>query len=145
MSPADRPGAASVDIWERLLRFQRHAVREMDEHLQARFGQPLDAYDVLHQVARHGAPLRMGDLAERLLVAHSSCNRIVGRLVDSGHLTRRPGEIDRREVLVDLTPAGRALHRRMAAVHTRDIRRLVDDPLTPEARRALDAALPPPA
>lgn len=143
MSRTDLQGAASVVIWERLLWFQRQAVREMDGHLQARFGQPLDAYDVLHQVARHGAPLRMGDLAERLLVAHSSCNRIVGRLVDSGHLTRRPGEVDRREVLVDLTPTGRALHRRMAAVHTRDIQRLVDATLPPEARLALDAALPP--
>lgn len=143
MSRPEHADAASVVIWERLLRFQRQAVREMDEHLQARFGHPLDAYDVLHQVARHGAPLRMGVLADRLLVAHSSCNRIVGRLVDSGHLSRRPGEIDRREVLVDLTAAGRALHRRMAAVHTRDIRRLVDGALTPEARRALDVALPP--
>ena len=143
MSGAVHPTTGSVAIWERLLRFQRRAVREMDAHLVARFDQSLDAYDVLHQVARHGGPLRMGDLAERLLVAHSSCTRIVGKLVDSGHLARRPGETDRRQVLVELTPAGRSLHRRMAAVHTRDIRRLVEATLTPEARLALDTNLPP--
>ena len=70
--------------------------------------------------------IRMGELAERLLVANSSCTRLVGKLVRSGHLVRRAGDVDRREVLVTLTAAGRTLHRRMAALHTRDIERLMD-------------------
>ncbi len=83
----------------------------------------------------------MGDLAERLLVANSSCHRIVGRLVEAGLVDRLSGERDRREVLVDLTPSGRRLHRRMAAAHTRDIDRLIASRLSPSERTHLDAAL----
>jgi DNA-binding MarR family transcriptional regulator len=83
----------------------------------------------------------MGDLAERLLVAKSSCNRIVGRLVEAGLVSRRHGDSDRRAVLVDLTTEGRRTHRRMAAVHTRDIGRLVDSPLSTSECTQLDGTL----
>jgi DNA-binding MarR family transcriptional regulator len=93
----------------------------MDQHLQATLSHSLDDYDVLHQIDVHGGPIRMGDLAENLLVANSSCNRIVGRLVDGGFIERSQRESDGRVVLVDLTRTGTALRRRMAAVHARDI------------------------
>ena len=112
---------ADVDAWELLVRFHRRATTAMDASLGARFGRSLDDYDVLHQLREAGRPLRMTDLSARLLVANSSCNRIVGRLVDAGLVDRSPGPTDRREVLVQLTPEGRRLHRRMAAHHTRDI------------------------
>ena len=132
-----------VTTWERLLRFQRATVEEMDRSLRDRFDHSLDEYDVLHQVAVHEAPIRMGDLAARLLVANSSCTRLVGRLVEAGLLRRRPGDDDGRAILVEITPRGRRLHRRMAAVHTRDIERLVTTTFSAEAARALDGALPP--
>ncbi len=130
-----------IDVWERLARFHRRATTEMDETLRGRFGHDLSDYDVLHQVGENDAPIRMGELAGRLLIANSSCNRIVGRLVDAGLLQRFPGEADRREVLVALTSEGRRLRGRMATVHTRDVERLVGAPLRPEERAALDAAL----
>lgn len=111
--------------WDDLLRFQRLTTATMDQTLTDRFGRSLDDYDVLHQLVGADEPLTMGDLATRLLVANSSCNRIVGRLVEAGLIERRPGPTDRRQVLVNPTAEGRRLHRRMAAVHTRDIERLV--------------------
>ena len=120
------PGVDAVAEWEDLLRFQRSSVTEMNRNLLDRFGHSLDEYDVLHQVQENDGPIRMGELAERLLVANSSCTRLVRKLVRSGHLVRRAGDVDRREVLVTLTAAGRTLHRRMAALHTRDIERLMD-------------------
>jgi DNA-binding MarR family transcriptional regulator len=135
----DEPSA--VDTWERLVRFHRVATTAMDAHLRETFGHSLDDYDVLHQVHEHGGPIRMGDLAERLLVANSSCNRIVGRLVDVGLLARTHGTDDRRVVQVELTTDGKALRRRMATIHTRDIRRLVGEPLDAGDRAHLDRAL----
>ena len=132
---------STVATWERLVRFHRLATREMDENLRARFGHSLDDYDVLHQISDHGAPIRMGELADRLLVANSSCNRIVGRLVEGGLVHRTHGERDRREVLVDLTPEGQRLRRRMAAVHTRDIDRLFGSRLSSSERTRLDNAV----
>ena len=130
---------SAVETWERLARFHHVTTKAMDENLRARCGHSLDDYDVLHQISAHGAPIRMGNLAERLLIANSSCNRIVRRLVEAGLLNRTHGESDRREVLVDLTAEGRRQHQRMAAVHTRDIEQLVGSPLsTSERKRLID-------
>jgi DNA-binding MarR family transcriptional regulator len=128
-----------VDTWELLMRFHRRTTRAMDEHLQAEFGRSLDEYDALHQIRSHDGPVTMGELADRLLVAKSSCNRLVSRLVDDGLVERSAGASDRREVRVALTPDGRRLWRRMAAVHARDIERHLGDPLSGRRRRELDA------
>lgn len=83
----------------------------------------------------------MGDLAENLLVANSSCSRIVGRLANGGFIERSQGESDGRVVLVDLTTTGDSLRRRMAAAHVRDIEARFGAPLTPTQAADLDAIL----
>lgn len=130
-----------VGTWERLVRYHRTTTEAMDQQLQATFGRSLDDYDVLHQIGINGGPIRMGDLAENLLVANSSCNRIVGRLVDDGFLERTRGESDGRVVLVDLTTTGHSLRRRMATVHTRDIETLFGALMTSTEAADLDAIL----
>jgi DNA-binding MarR family transcriptional regulator len=135
------PPANVVTAWERLVRFHRAATTAMDQNLRAQCGHSLDDYDVLHQISAHGSPIRMGELAERLLVANSSCNRVVGRLVDAELITRLHGGTDRRNVLVELTPQGRRLRRRMAVIHTRDIERLFGSPLSTDELTHLDQAL----
>lgn len=130
-----------TEAWGRLVRFHRAATRAMDANLRARFGRSLDDYDVLYQVRSHREPITMGDLARRLLVANSSCNRIVGRLVDDGLLERTRDIDDRREIRVRLTSAGRHEWRRMAVLHTRDIERLVGSRLSTQRLKQLDAAL----
>jgi DNA-binding MarR family transcriptional regulator len=135
----DRTGA--IATWERLARFHRSTTNTMDAHLRAECGRSLDDYDVLHQIRSHEGPIRMGDLARRLLMANSSCTRIVGRLVDDGLLSRRRGADDHREVLLELTSAGRRQWRRMAAVHTRDIERSVGTRLTERQQVQLDGLL----
>lgn len=127
--PDPTTGADGTTAWELLVRFHRRTTRAMDASLRDHAGRTLDEYDVLHQLAEAGRPVRMTELAARLLVANSSCNRIVGRLVTDGLVTRQPGEQDRRQVLVALSPEGRRLHRRLAVRHTRDIREAVDDVL----------------
>ncbi len=130
-----------VDTWERLARYHRITTRAMDGRLRAKFGHSLDDYDILHQIHDHGAPIRMGELADRLLVANSSCNRTVGRLAEAGFISRHHGETDRREVFVDLTAEGTRLWRRMAAVHTRDIEALVGEPLSTVEHNHLNDSL----
>jgi DNA-binding MarR family transcriptional regulator len=131
---------SAVSTWERLVRFQRIATTAMDDNLRSTCGHSLDDCDALHQMNRHGKPIRMGDLAEQLLVANSSCHRIVGRLVDAGFVARIRSEHDRRSVLVELTAEGRRLRRRMAAVHTRDIERTVGTRFSASELADLDAA-----
>lgn len=135
------PDPSIVETWERLIRYHRVTTRAMDERLRANFSHGLDDYDVLHQISIHDGPIRMGDLAENLLVANSSCHRIVGRLVDCGLVERSHGESDRRVVLVGLTRAGDALRRRMAVVHRRDIETRFGKPLTRAEAATIDALL----
>ena len=54
-------------------------------------------------------PLRSGVLAERLGVHQSTFTRTADRLVAQGWIRREPNAESRREVLVDLTDAGKAL------------------------------------
>lgn len=117
-------------VWEEMVTFQRRVLVEMDRHLVAMTGRGLDDYDVLHQLSRVDGPSTMGDLATRLLVANSSCHRIVGRLVTDGFVEARQSDVDRRSRLVQLTGDGRRLHRKMAAVHGRDIEQLFTSRLT---------------
>lgn len=135
------PAPSVADTWERLVRYHRATTTAMDRHLQATCGHSLDDYDVLHQISVHDGPIRMGELAGNLLVANSSCNRIVGRLVDGGFIERTVSETDGRVVLVRLTRTGSALRRRMAAVHHRDIEAHFGAPLTAAQLADLDAVL----
>jgi len=123
------------------MRYHRMTTTAMDQHLRASFGRSLDEYDVLHQISVNGGTIRMGELAENLLVANSSCNRIVARLVDAGFVERQHGDTDGRVVLVGLTRAGNTLRRRMAAVHARDIEARFGALITPTEAADLDAIL----
>jgi DNA-binding MarR family transcriptional regulator len=130
-----------VETWERLVRFHRTTTNAMDDNLRRTFGHTLDDYDILHQISRHDGPIRMGDLAKRLLFANSSCHRLVAKLVDADLIQRHHDEADRRVVLVQLTSKGKRLRRRMAATHTKDILGLVGEPLCETDLAALDTAL----
>ena len=126
------------DVWKEMLTFHRRAVTVMDQHLQSEFGHGLDDYDVLHQLSQAGVPLRMGDLAERLLVANSSCHRIVSRLADAGFLHVSSDENDRRSRLVSLSEPGTSQYRRMARVHRNDIDQQFSDRIVPDDLAVLD-------
>jgi DNA-binding MarR family transcriptional regulator len=74
---------------------------------------------------------RLADLAEALSVSPSTATRMCDRLVRKGLITRNRDEIDRREVNLEVTPAGRTLvaqviERRRAEVRRRSEEQLVD-------------------
>ncbi len=139
---ASSPTADELRTWERLLRFHRRTISRLDDELREQADLTLDDYDVLHQLAiADERRLRMGELADRVLIVPSSCSRIVDRLVGRGLVARERDPGDRRVVWASLTGDGRRRHRRAAAVHVRGIARLVTGPLDATAREAVDAAL----
>lgn len=71
---------------------------------------------LVHACMRPGATLRQ--LAEPLGVSTATASRMVETLVLRGLLARRPGETDRRQVAIALTPAGQQVLD-MAHVHMR--------------------------
>jgi len=71
-----------------------------------------------------------------LFIQHHSAVELVNRLEATGAVARTPGVEDKREVLVRLTPAGRAILRRLALAHRTELERS-----GPELARALNSVL----
>jgi DNA-binding MarR family transcriptional regulator len=61
-------------------------------------------------------------LAERMAVRHHSMVELVDRLVERGLVRRERGSVDRREVLVVLTPAAERVVRRISLKHHRQLK-----------------------
>jgi DNA-binding MarR family transcriptional regulator len=81
-------------------------------------------------------PMRIRDLAERLGLAESSATRLADRLEALGLARRRADAEDRRSVLLQLTPSGRA-HARAVAKRRRAYLVELLRRLEPEERREL--------
>ena len=60
-------------------------------------------------------------VAERLCVEHHTAVALVDKLEERALLCRERGELDRREVLLRLTPEGEALLRALSALHRRQL------------------------
>jgi DNA-binding MarR family transcriptional regulator len=113
-----RPDDATLDAWQAWLRAHRLLAGTLDRELRASGEMTLDDYDVLVQLAQApGRRMRMSDLAAALLLARSSCTRIVDRLEERGWVQRRHDDADGRVLWAFLTVDGRDALRRAAVVH----------------------------
>lgn len=68
--------------------------------------------------------LTINDLAQQLLIKHNSAVGLVDRLVELDLVARRTARDDRRKVELTLTPRGRNVLARLAAVHRAELKRL---------------------
>jgi DNA-binding MarR family transcriptional regulator len=91
-------------------------------------------------VARNGE-LPIAELGRIEAVNPTLLSRALGRLEEAGLLSRRPHPDDRRAAFIDLTAAGRRLHRRIRAERTDVLAAQLRD-LSEADRAALVAALP---
>ena len=135
------PDEGTLRAWSALLVAHRRLTTAMDRELRDRVGMDLDEYDVLYQLRRAGRPLKMGELAERVLITRPTVTRLVGRLVDQGWVERTHDTTDRRTVWVSLSDAGAARLEVAAAVHGDGIARMVGAPLRGHDADALAEAL----
>jgi DNA-binding MarR family transcriptional regulator len=71
-----------------------------------------------------GGPISVGELAERLQIAHHSAVGLVDRLVDHRLLVRKKGASDARTVLLAVTARGRKVLEQLTAAHRDEIARL---------------------
>lgn len=95
-----------------------------------------------HQLllAVHGLPEDVNptirEIASRLFIEHHSAVELIDRLERAGAVARHPGTHDKREVWVRLTPAGRAILRKLALAHRTELERS-----GPELARTLQSIL----
>jgi DNA-binding MarR family transcriptional regulator len=110
--------------WRALLASHAALVGRLGEELQEEKGLPLPWYEVLLWLNQ--APegrLRMGELAESLLLTPSGVTRLVDRMESEGLVRREQCPSDRRGWNAVITQAGRSRLRSAAPVHLRGVQR----------------------
>ncbi len=88
----------------------------------AEYGYGRAHHRVLHFITRYPG-LRVADLLLILNITKQSLARVLRQLVEGGLVIQSAGNTDRRERRLHVTPAGRALMRRLMEAQTRRIRR----------------------
>ena len=68
--------------------------------------------------------ITINELAQQLLIKHNTAVELVDRLVRQTLIAREPSSDDRRKVELHLTPRGRTLLARLAAVHRGELQRI---------------------
>jgi DNA-binding MarR family transcriptional regulator len=90
----------------------RDFTAEPDEILsQFQFGRA--HHRVIYFVGRNPG-ITVSDLLGILKITKQSLSRVLGQLVREGFITQRPGQRDRRQRLLELTPVGADLERRLS-------------------------------
>jgi DNA-binding MarR family transcriptional regulator len=100
-------GSPHGDAWGALTRTHSAIVQRLQEALASADMPPLPWYEVLATVA--DAPeqrLKMGELAESLVITRGGLTKLVDRLVKAGLLERTFCETDRRVSYATLLPTG---------------------------------------
>jgi DNA-binding MarR family transcriptional regulator len=110
------------EAWGALTRTHAAVTQRLQEALAQGDFPPLPWYEVLATVAE--APeqrMRMGDLAEAMVITRGGLTKLVDRLIKAGLLERTFCETDRRVSYATLLPAGAALLVEMRPVITAEL------------------------
>jgi len=113
----ERAGTPHGDAWGALTRTHAAVTQRLQEALAQGDFPPLPWYEVLATIA--DAPeqrMRMGDLAEALVITRGGLTKLVDRLIKAGLLERTFCETDRRVSYATLLPSGSDLLEEMRPV-----------------------------
>jgi DNA-binding MarR family transcriptional regulator len=112
-----------VQAWRGFMRAHAVLVRDLDAELRASHELPLSWYLVLHEVAAASPPgIRMGELAERVMLTRAGLSGLVDRLEQAGLVARRPCDGDARGTYAAITEDGRRRLERAEVTHGEAIR-----------------------
>jgi DNA-binding MarR family transcriptional regulator len=106
-----------LKLWLRLLACTNKIENEIRGRLRSKFDTTLPRFDLMAQLERNPAGLKMNELSQRLMVTGGNVTGITDQLEKEGLVLRASDPSDRRAFTVKLTPDGRAVFTKMAAVH----------------------------
>jgi DNA-binding MarR family transcriptional regulator len=102
--------SAHGEAWGALTRTHAAVEQRLQDALASADFPPLPWYEVLAKVSEEPEErMKMGDLAEALVITRGGLTKLVDRLVKAGLLERTFCETDRRVSYATLLPAGREL------------------------------------
>jgi DNA-binding MarR family transcriptional regulator len=117
----------ALGVFGRVRRISLDIVRRAEGWLQP-LGLTFESFSVIVTLRRSGAPYELNPTAlyrDSLLSSGAITNRI-DRVESAGLVKRRPDPKDRRGIIVQLTPKGRALADRAIALHFAGMRAALD-------------------
>ncbi len=104
-------------LWLRFLSCNVLIEGNIRRRLRDKFDMTLPRFDLLAQLDKASAGMKLGELSQRLMVSNGNVTGLVERLVAQGLVDRQVAANDRRSHLVKLTAEGRRTFRAMAAAH----------------------------
>jgi DNA-binding MarR family transcriptional regulator len=107
----------ALRLWLRLLTCTQLVEKQVRTLLRERFDTTLPRFDLMAQLERAPAGLKMNELSRRMMVTGGNVTGITDQLVAEGLVERIDVEGDRRAYRVRLTPKGRRLFNDMARQH----------------------------
>ncbi len=116
-SRVDADDRLALRLWLRLLSCTNLIEGRARKKLRGEFATTLPRFDLMAQLERHPAGLKMNDISRRMMVTGGNVTRITDQLVAEGLVTRASAPGDRRATAVRLTPAGRRSFAVMARAH----------------------------
>jgi DNA-binding MarR family transcriptional regulator len=107
----------------------RYALRRFlhfSEEAAANAGLAAQQHQMLLQIAgaQPGTAATIGYLAQRLALKHHSAVELATRCEDAGWIVRKPDPLDRRAVVLHLTPAGSRILHELSEDHERELNEL---------------------
>ena len=105
----------ALRLWLRMLSCTVRIQNQIKTRLRREFATTLPRFDLMAQLERHPAGLRMNELSQRLMVSGGNVTGITDQLERERLVTRTLDPRDRRALTVKLTTAGLKRFREMAA------------------------------
>src|ERR1700754_4570153 len=136
------PNTPHGEAWGALTRTHAAVTQRLNEALAQGDYPPLAWYEVLAAIAE--APerkMRMGDLAEALVITRGGLTKLIDRLVKAGLLERTFCDTDRRVSYATLLPAGREMLEEMRPVVVAELRATFSTKLTVDEADAMRESL----
>jgi DNA-binding MarR family transcriptional regulator len=107
----------ALRLWLRMLTCTQIVEKQVRGLLRERFDTTLPRFDLMAQLERAPAGLKMNELSRRMMVTGGNVTGITDQLVAESLVERIDVEGDRRAYRVRLTPKGRKLFHEMARQH----------------------------
>jgi len=109
------PSPPEDEVWQgiELLFFAYRDFTAEPDAILAQYAFGRAHHRVIHFVGRH-PQMTVGELLGILRITKQSLSRVLGQLVRQEFILQQPGSQDRRQRLLELTPKGRDLERRLS-------------------------------
>ncbi|MCH7737266.1 MAG: MarR family transcriptional regulator [Chloroflexi bacterium] len=110
-----------LDMWRAFLETHSTVIKHLERRMHEQHGLPLSWWDVLLQLADGPeGRLRMGELAESVLLTRSGITRLVDRMIGAGLVLRETCPGDRRGYYAVITQKGRDTIEKVGPDHSKD-------------------------